>query len=29
MVYPVFEENSIINRCKSDLEQFLNEYPLQ
>jgi len=28
MVYPVFEENSIINRCKSDLEQFLTEYPL-
>jgi hypothetical protein len=28
MVYPVFEENSIINRCKSDLEQFLAEYPL-
>jgi hypothetical protein len=29
MVYPVFEENSIINRCKSDLEQFLAQYPLQ
>jgi hypothetical protein len=28
MVYPVFEENSIINRCKGDLEQFLVEYPL-
>jgi hypothetical protein len=28
MVYPVFEENSIINRCKNDLEQFLAEYPL-
>lgn len=28
MVYPVFEENSIVNRCKNDLEQFLEEYPL-
>ena len=28
MVYPVFEENSIIKRCERDLEQFLIEYPL-
>ena len=28
MVYPVFEENSIIDRCKNDLEQFLKIYSL-
>lgn len=28
MVYPVFEENSIMNRCINDLEQFSREYPL-